>query len=114
MMKKLKMVGLVSAAMFVSTTALAAWSSSQGLIDAIEIDGTGTNPQTYVGFATTPGGKPSCGSGTGWTLFVGSADTIKAMTTIATSAFLAGRNVEAHWDGTCTSGYARIDAIRLR
>lgn len=113
MIKKLKMIGFVSAAMLVSATALAGWSS-QALIDAVELDGTAAVPQTYVGFATTPSGKPSCGSGTGWALLHGSADSAKAMTTIATSAFLAGRNVEVHWDGSCTNGYARITAVRMR
>lgn len=106
-------VGFVTAALLVSATALAGTWSSQVRIDVVEIDGTGTMPNTYLGFATTPTGKPACGT-SGWALANGTTDSIRAMTALANSAFLAGRNVEVYWDGTCSGPYARFSAIHIR
>lgn len=115
-MNKLKLaIGFVTTAMLMSATAIAGTWSSQVLLDAIELDGTAATPATFVGFATTPSGKPSCGNGTGWAHLYGSADSVKAMTSVVNSAFLADRNVEVYWEGTCTnSTYARIAAVRMR
>lgn len=114
MNKKHKLaVGFVSAALLVSATALAGTWSSQSLLDVIEIDATGTSPSTYVGFASAVTGKPACGT-SGWALASGGAENVKAMTAILNSAFLAGRNVEVYWDGTCSSSYARFTAVRMR
>jgi hypothetical protein len=115
MNKKHKLaVGFMSAAILVSATALAGtWSNTDARLELIEVDSTGTAPQTYVGFTTTPTGKPACATQSVGVLF-GSAEGIKTMTVIANSALLAGRNVQVYWDGTCTSSYGRIAAIRMR
>lgn len=114
-MNKLKLaIGFVATATLMSATAIAGTWSNLVMLDAIELDGTSTTPSTFVGFSTSPSGKPSCGT-SGWSHLYGSADSVKAMTAIANSAFLAGRNVEVYWEGTCTSSaYARIAAIRMK
>lgn len=107
-------IGLVSAALLVSATALAAGWSNDVQLDAIQIDGTsGTTSETYVGFATAVTGKPACGTA-GWALASGTADNVKSMTAILNSAFLAGRNVQVYWDGTCSGTYARFKAVTMK
>jgi hypothetical protein len=107
-------VGLIA---LVSTgVALAAgpWSNSV-VIATVEIDGVagGNGTETYLSFASTPTGKPACGTA-GQAVMSGSVDNVKSMTSVATAAFLSGHSVKLYWTGACTGSYAQFNAISMQ
>ena len=103
-------VGL--SALLVTGTAMAAWSNAV-TITGIEVDPISTGSQTYLRFSSTPTGKPGCGT-SAQVAFVGNADQIKAMTSLATAAFLSGKTVKVYWDGTCTASvYANVTLLEI-
>lgn len=112
MKKKLVMTGFGLAAVLTGAVALAGtWSGPFALI-SIEVDDTGTGSQTFLQYAEpfAPTGVPLCGSQAKQFMASGSADYVKAITDLATSAFLAGRRVKAYFDGTCSTGSATCTA----
>ena len=90
-----------------SASALAVtWSGPVGLtlVELDPVSSTGTS--TYLSFASTPSGKPGCGTATQGIMIPSagiSAEHVKSMTSLATAAFLAGKNVRVLWGGTCTT-----------
>jgi hypothetical protein len=96
-----------------SSTALAAgpWSGPVN-IATIELDPTGTGTSTYFSFASAPSGKPACGTSS-QAIVVGPAEHVKAVTNLATAAFLAGKQVKVYWEGTCDTTYARVQLITI-
>lgn len=115
-MKKriLAAVGLVSALVSGAAFAVGPWSNSV-VISQIEVDSVpgGNGTETYLSFATTPTGKPACGTSSQYVL-TGSADHQKSMTALATSAQLSGRTVKVYWAGTCTSVYAHVQHLAMQ
>ena len=109
--KKIASLVVVATAL-VSGTALAAgpWSSSVTISD-IEVDGVTGGTETYLNFTSTPSGKPACGTSS-QVFLSGNADAVKAMTSVATAAYLAGRPVKVYWDGTCNGIYAKVIYVR--
>lgn len=97
-----------------STALAAAWSTTSSTIDMVEIDNvSGTGTSTWVGFTSTPNNKPGCGTQP-QCVFMGSAEHVRAMTSLATAAMLAGRPVRVNWEGTCqTGGYAKIQHLMM-
>ncbi|MET0790535.1 MAG: hypothetical protein ABW061_03360 [Polyangiaceae bacterium] len=115
-MKKLmkKVCGAFGLATVLATgTALAAgpWSSAVN-IATIELDPTATGTSTYFSFASAPSGKPACGTSS-QSIVVGPAEHVKAVTNLATAAFLAGKQVKVYWEGTCDTSYAKIQLITI-
>lgn len=111
-MKKLSTAAMGLCAILAAGTASASWSDTAVGLTSVEIDAPGG---TYVLFTTTPSSKPSvCGSPYGL-ISVADADEQKALTTLATSAFLAGRTVRVHWTGGCDASgeYAIIDMFAI-
>jgi hypothetical protein len=112
MKKHLKTISALFAlfTMLAAGVAMAAgpWSSAV-LISGIELDPVGTTgTSTYLRFASTPSGMPACGTA-GQVFLSGGSDHVKAMTTLSTAAFLAGRTVKMYWEGGCTAGvYANV------
>jgi hypothetical protein len=101
---KILSVGIGALCVLTAATALAAgpWSSAV-TIATIEIGNTSTGTSTYLGFNQSPSGKPACANS--WqAVMSGTADNVKSMTALATSAFFAGRTVQVYWDGTCAGG----------
>ena len=117
-MKKLTYVAGI-AALLISGSAFGDLSNAV-LLTSVEIDGGEpgtTNPiTTYLEFATTPVGKPTCG-GTRPSFLQGSPEQMKAQTSLALAAFLAGKKVKVFWQGACstigTSQYAKISHITI-
>lgn len=70
---------------------------------------------TYLIFASTPTGKPTCATNSQGLIFTTAAGEI-AMTSIATAAFLAGKPVRVYWDDNCSTGstFGRIIGIQMR
>jgi hypothetical protein len=95
------------------------WSNAV-TIASIELDpnpGGSYQSSTYLTFTTPPTGRPGsaptvCNT-SAFVILTGPADHIKAMTTLATAAFLAGRTVKLYWDGTCTGAYANVQNISI-
>ena len=92
--------------------ALAGTWSSPFALASIEVDDTGTGTQTFLQYAEpfAPTGVPICGAQAKQFMAGGSADNVKAITDLATSAFVAGRRVKAYFDGTCSTGSATCTA----
>lgn len=112
-MKKIVHVAGLLAVALASAVASAAGFSEYAPIQSIEVDGVTTgNSETYLYFTTLPSqNKPACA--TAGVLMIGSTDSVKSMTSIATAAFLAGRTVRMYWDGACISTYGKITAIQM-
>ncbi len=115
-MKKVGFSGVLGACVMLfalTVQASAGWSSLVN-ISNIEVDNvsTGNGTSTYFQFSTTPTGLPACQSH-GAVVAVGSADHVKAMTALGTSAFLAGHQVEVYFDGSCDSGYAHFINVKM-
>ena len=115
-MKKIVRAAVGLVALISTGVALAAgpWSNAV-VVSQIEIDGvsTGNGTETYLSFATSPTGKPSCGTASQYVM-IGSVDNVKAMTVLATSAFLSGHAVKVYWSGSCSSVYAQIQHIAMQ
>jgi hypothetical protein len=95
------------------------FSSNPLFINKIQVNGvTGTGiPEGYIYFASDPGGKPpGCNTGTASNIMFmsGNLESIKLMTSVATSAFLAGKRVTVYFDGNCAAGMPRIVAVQLQ
>ena len=112
-MKRLALT-LGLAGFLVSGVAFAGWSTNTGVkITQVEAD-SGTNSttapngtSTWIGFSSLPNNRPGCATGS-QAVVAGTAEHIKAVTSLATAAFLAGRTVRVNWSGNCTSGYGHI------
>jgi hypothetical protein len=111
-MKRFSTIAIGAFALLVTATALAvaAWSTNPVLLTGVRVD-TGV---IYLNFGTAPNNKPVCGSST-WGILdpTLSSDSVKATTTIATAAFLAGKTVEVLWTGTCTGTFAYIGGVSM-
>jgi hypothetical protein len=70
---------------------------------------------TYLKFSSVPNQKPSCATtSTNEVRVWGSADQVKAVTSIANASFLSGKTVRVQWDGCDgTSTYGTIVAMEL-
>lgn len=106
-MKKIASL-ITTAAILASGSAYAGGTTSAPMtIKSVEVDGgengTTNGPYGFVNF-TNATGKPACG-GTAPGILIGSPEQIKAMTSLATAAFLAGRQVIVLWSGDCTQTY---------
>jgi hypothetical protein len=110
-MKKIGIIAGISS-LLIANYALAGWSAAVTLTQ-VETSGDQTSSGTYLGFSSTPTGKPSCGT-SGQGVLSSSADGIKSMTNLATAALLSGRSVRIDWDGTCSGTYARIVGVILQ
>lgn len=110
-MKKIAgVVGLFT--LLVSSVAMAGWSSYVS-VSSVEIDAVVSgNSLTYLYFSSVPSGKPSCSTGSA--VMSGSTDSVKAMTNVATAAFLAGKTLRVYWDGTCSGSYGNITAVQMQ
>jgi hypothetical protein len=101
------------AGFLVSSIAFAGFSTNTGVkIISVEVDPSSITGQngtaTWVSFSPMPNNRPGCATGA-QAIFSGSADHIKALTSLATAAFLAGRTVKVNWNGSCSSGsYGQI------
>jgi hypothetical protein len=100
------------AGLLVSSVAFAGWSTNSGVkITQVEIDPSTTSgangTASWVGFSPMPNNKPSCAGGS-QVVFVGTAEHVRALTSLATAAFLAGRNVRVNWNGSCTGSYGQV------
>jgi hypothetical protein len=97
---------------FVSTVAFAGWSTNSVKITQIEIGpSSGANgTSTYIGFSQMPNNRPSCATGS-QAVFAGTADHVRALTSVATAAFLAGRTVRVNWNDSCTRSYGHVTHI---
>jgi hypothetical protein len=111
--KRLLLTSMALAGVCVSAAASAGVWSNVVQIASIEVDDTGTGTSTYLAFTTTATGKPSCGT-SGQVIVSGSVDNVKAITALATSAFLAGRSVKVYFDGTCSGVYAKFPLFSLQ
>ena len=127
-----KVAGVVGMlALLASSTAMALSLTNPLSIKSIETDATsgtctgssgctGNGSITYVQFTTVPAGAnpaaPACTTSTDTVVLYspqGQAEAIKSMSSIATAAFLAGKTVRIFYDGTCSSGYARVVSIQM-
>jgi hypothetical protein len=101
-------VGLVALVSTGVAFAVGPWSNAV-VVSQIEVDSVaaGNGTETYLSFASTPTGKPGCATASQY-IMTGSADHVKAMTSIATSALLSGHTVKVYWSGSCTSSYGQI------
>ena len=99
----------------VAGTALAAGWSEQVTISDIDIEAVSTTTTVWLSFVTAPAtNKPTCTPSTSTQLeLVGSADSIKAMTSAASAAFLAGRPVQVLFDGGCNGTHPRVSGVRV-
>jgi hypothetical protein len=106
-------LGLLTALTAGTALAIGPWSNAV-LISGIELDpATGAyGSSTYLSFTSTPSGMPSGCSST-YALLTGPPDHLKAMTTLATSAMLAGRTVKLYWNG-CTGSYPNVYLISMQ
>lgn len=100
-------------AMLATTAALAAgWNANAIKVTNIEI---GPSAETYLQFSAAPNGavpsvKPSCATSS-WVKVDGTADFVKAVTTVATTSMLSGKTVRVHWKGTCDATYTTMGLI---
>jgi hypothetical protein len=99
--------------------------SAPFMLTSVEVDDAGSGSATFLGFSTLPATPPPCGTGALQFMATGSADQVKAVTAMATSAFLAGRQVKVYFDGNCSTGsvacttagascYAKFKAFTLQ
>ena len=112
-MKKLSSVATGFLLVLATATAIAApvWSSNAVTISQIQVD---SSTVSYLLFPVAPNNKPACGGTQAYgELNVASADTQKALMSIATAALLAGRPVNVRWTGNCIGAYATLDAIAI-
>ena len=116
MKNSVKKLGLALGAMtiFASSLAAAASWTAPLKITSIEVDPVGNvGTATWLAFSTTPTGKPACGKA-GQVELTGPADQVKAMTALATAAFLAGKTVTLYWDGGCDGTYAKVSLLTMQ
>lgn len=108
------LVGLVALVSAGVAFAAGPWSNAV-VVSQVEIDSVaaGNGTETYLSFATTPTGKPACGTSSQYVM-TGSVDHVKAMTALATSALLSGHTVKVYWSGSCTSVYGQIQHIAMQ
>lgn len=93
-----------------------ATSTNPVMLTGIEIDATGgvdEKPKTFIQFGTTmPNGRPRCATATWMVLDPNlSIDNLKALTSIATSAYLAGKTVRVNLLSTCSGSSGIINDI---
>ena len=105
MKKILVSIGISLTIGAVAATALA---SSRLKINAIEVSAGGSTPAVAIQFTTTPDLRPACANGfNSGTVSLDpnlSPDTTKAVTALATSAFLAGKSVVVFYSPNCNPG----------
>ncbi len=109
-MKKLA-VKLGLAGFLLSGAAWAGWSTNTVKITQVEIDPSsdaGANgTASWIGFSTLPNNRPACATGS-QAVLVGTPEHVRALTSLATAAFLAGRTVRVNWNGSCKSSYGQV------
>jgi len=112
--KKL-LLGVSIAGLLMSGTALADGPfSNWGNITNIELGPTSTGTSTYLVLSPAPSGRPNgCKTDPQVVLF-GPAEHVKAMTSLALSAFLAGKSVRFYYEGTCEGPYARVKMMQMQ
>jgi hypothetical protein len=115
-MKRMSVMSLGLVGLLVAGNASANWSTNSVTLTGIEID---SSTLTYLSFSATPTNKPSCtASGQGLINLSASLDSQKALTSLATAAFLAGKTVTVHWTGSCSASiggftYPLIDSLSV-
>ncbi len=114
-MKKIALLGF--AAMLASSVALAvappAWSTGALTVTNIEARAVGTTgSQTYLTFSSYPNNNAGC-TNTSQALVVGHADNAKAITYVATSALVSGKQVRVYWDAGCSGAYGKVSRLEL-
>jgi hypothetical protein len=104
-------------AMLATTAALAAgWSTNAIKVTNIELGASAAGvSETYLQFSSAPNGavpsvKPACATSS-WVKVDGSADFVKAVTTLATTSMLSGKTVRVYWKGTCDATYTTMGLI---
>jgi hypothetical protein len=122
-----RIIGLVGAFAFSFSGAIDAHASPvwSGNVDVslIEVSDTGGGVQYYLQFSAQPH-STSCSAGSGGQWLVGgSADNVKAIVSIATSAKLGVRPVQVMWDngggslscsGGGTTGYPIVRGLEIQ
>jgi len=107
-------IAIGSIAILATATALA-WSNSL-IVKTIDAEpNTGGTSDVFLTFTNTPSNQPTCTATDGTTILAGPPEHVKEMTVLATSALLAGRPIQVHWNG-CTYGgmWPVIDMLMLR
>lgn len=82
----------------------------------IEPDASASNgTATYLLFTpAVPANRPTCGSVTNsYSGMTGSADHVRALTSLVTAAFLAGRQVKVYWTGGCSGITPLISMVQV-
>ena len=114
-MKNIK-TALGAIAFLVSGTAMAAGFSTPVNVTQVEVDSSGaTNgTSTYLTFSAIPNNRPTCTGQGDQMVLAGSAENVKALTSLATAAWLSGKVVRVYFDPVtaCDGPYARIVNIR--
>lgn len=119
-MKKRRALLLVGAVLSISAASWAAMSQPV-LITSIEVDdaagpGAGTTTSTYLSFSTAPNNQPSCQVNS-QAVIDGTAEHVRAVTSLATAAMLAGKNVQVAYLSCSTplagATYPRVANIKL-
>lgn len=110
-MKRPAVIALALSGSLVSASALATvgWSSNPIPIATVEVHQD--EDRVYISFLTQPNNWPTgCVAKAGkWDIMTSSG---KAMLSVASAAFVAGRPVTVNWSA-CTSGYAYIQGISM-
>ena len=113
-MKKISIVSVLAFGLLTAGTAAAtaAWSLTPLVPTQVEVD---SSTQTFVLFPSVPASAPGCATSTYVSInLTGSADTQKALTSLAETAFLAGRGLDVHWTGSCPKGsMGEIDGLAI-
>lgn len=93
----------------------AAWSGPATIASVdVESDASASNgTTTYLTFTpTAPANRPTCGTTNAQAEMIGTAEHVRAMTSLATAAFLAGRTIKVYWAG-CNSVYPTISMLQV-
>jgi len=110
-----KIATAISSLAILATATAFAWSNNLIVKTIAAEPNTGGTSDIFLTFTTTPSDQPSCTATDGTTILAGPAEHVKEMTVLATSALLAGRTIQVHWNG-CTYGgmWPVIDKLMLR
>jgi Flp pilus assembly secretin CpaC len=115
-MKKLHGLLLGAVGLLVSATAAAAVTSTipQGIISVeIRTDGAFTNSTTtIVHFVNSPNVGGTCATNYR-AILIGTPEHVKAMTALATAAFLSGKKVNVTWNNNCYGTDLQIVNMRM-
>ncbi|HKO51456.1 MAG TPA: hypothetical protein VJV79_27295 [Polyangiaceae bacterium] len=109
------LLGMSLAGLLASSTALAAGPFSNWLtVSNIEVAPTATGTTTYLAFSSAPSGRPTACNTDPSVILFGNAEHVKAMTSVALSAFLAGKSIRIYYEGTCEGPYPRVRLLQMQ